>query len=81
MRSRVIESSDSESDEKDALPSKHPIQLLQEPSAPCTESKRVLMRQTSSMVVEVESDYEDDGAILVLCVSSTPSFFVIAHFG
>ncbi|RXW18447.1 hypothetical protein EST38_g7416 [Candolleomyces aberdarensis] len=71
MRSRVIESSDSESDEKPSLPSTHSIQLVQavnekkEPISPVIDQKRLLLRQTSSMVVEVDSDLENDGAIIV----------------
>jgi hypothetical protein len=74
MRSRVIESSDSESDEKPSLPSTRSIHVVQAvnedtgPSSPDIDHKRLLLRQTSSMVVEVDSDLEDDGAILVLYV-------------
>ena len=75
MRSRVIESSDSESDEKPSLPSTGSSQVIQPvdedtgSSSPDIDHKRLLLRQSSSMVVEVDSDLENDGAILLLYVA------------
>ncbi|KAF5337267.1 hypothetical protein D9611_003404 [Ephemerocybe angulata] len=74
LRSRVVESSDSESDEKPRrLHSQKPrlSQAMEEKSEPSASGPKktatllFLKKQGSSMVVEVGSDSDDDGAIMV----------------